>query len=675
MKKLLLLTIRETLREIYHSELELIFSGYLEIHSLSLEKQLSDLDFQLFSKCDILVTSNNSLFNTHRQYLNPDCRVIHLEYTFLKEHFKMLDGLTSGTSALVCFNYYSVAHYISKMIFNMGIQNLNLSIYEGTENELLADPEKYDFLIVDETTTKRPSNVANVVNLGVRRLTYSTLLDIANASGSFDATIEERISNRCSDIAIPNNFLDEMYLYSNSFKFQLRVIMDNIDHGILIINQDRKIINHNTTLLELFRIKSNILDRNIEEIRPLYPILPFMDVIGEVRNEPILIHSKHLMVTIKNIIKRPFPDKLTIILFKDITDLLNMQKNLSHHIEQHGHKARYQFGDIKGPSKAITECKQKALRMANIDRPVFIQGESGTGKELFAQSIHNESHRAKYPFVAINVAALPSTLLESELFGYDEGTFTGGKKGGKAGLFEQANHGTIFLDEIGDMPMETQVKLLRVLEEREIMKLGGDKLIKVDVRVIAATNKNIEKLIQADKFRLDLYYRLNTIMLKIPPLRERKEDIRYLIDQFVENTGSNIHFSDKALEYLLNHPWNGNARELKNCMDYLTELYSGLIQVEDLPPFLTMNQSILNTEKMHCDTPALDQKVLKLIRSGIRGRRTIHDTLRKNGENLSEYQLRELLTDLEARHYILIQRGRSGIHLTEKGHQLLESKD
>lgn len=231
-------------------------------------------------------------------------------------------------------------------------------------------------------------------------------------------------------------------------------------------------------------------------------------------------------------------------------------------------KSRYTFDDIIAKSKLIQHFKGRARSFAKTDLPVLITGESGVGKELFAHAIHSASSRKNKPYVCINCAAIPDTLLESELFGYESGAFTGASKGGKIGKFELANGGTIFLDEIGDLPPIMQSKLLRVLQENQIEKIGGSKSIEIDVRVIAATNVDLVEKIESKVFRSDLYYRLNVLNLNIPSLKERPEDIPLLIEHFkslfYQKNGVYKVFSKEALKILSAYPWPGNVRELKN---------------------------------------------------------------------------------------------------------------
>ncbi|MCM3117349.1 sigma 54-interacting transcriptional regulator [Neobacillus sp. MER 74] len=254
--------------------------------------------------------------------------------------------------------------------------------------------------------------------------------------------------------------------------------------------------------------------------------------------------------------------------------------------------SKYRFNHLIGNSAAFTATKKLAERISESNSSVLLIGESGTGKELFAHAIHNSSMRASLPFIAINCASIPEHLLESELFGYEDGAFTGAKKGGKKGKFEIANNGTLFLDEIGDMPLSMQSKLLRVLQEKEVQRVGGQKSIVVDVRIIAATHRDLEKLVEEGTFRQDLYYRLNVIKIDIPPLRERKEDIPLISQSLLKKLEGKfyrkgIELSDSVKDRLMQHSWPGNIRELENVLERSINVLDGkTIEVAHLPLYL-----------------------------------------------------------------------------------------
>ncbi|MBM7702453.1 sigma-54 interaction domain-containing protein [Metabacillus iocasae] len=255
-------------------------------------------------------------------------------------------------------------------------------------------------------------------------------------------------------------------------------------------------------------------------------------------------------------------------------------------------ESKYSFEDLIGQSKPFLEAKQLAERVAGSQSSVLLLGESGTGKELFAHAMHQRSSRGPFPFVRVNCASIPEHLLESELFGYEEGAFTGAKRGGKKGKFQLAHRGTIFLDEIGDMPLAMQNKLLRVLQEKEIERVGGQAPIPIDVRVIAATHRNLEKMVQEGTFRQDLYYRLNVIKIDIPPLRERKDDIvriaQFLLKKLERNFNRHgIQLSEEVVKRLQYHNWPGNIRELENVLERAVNvLDQAEIHVTHLPLYL-----------------------------------------------------------------------------------------
>jgi transcriptional regulator with PAS, ATPase and Fis domain len=232
-------------------------------------------------------------------------------------------------------------------------------------------------------------------------------------------------------------------------------------------------------------------------------------------------------------------------------------------------KAIYTFDKIIGNNEKFLKTIDYAKKIADSRSTVLITGESGTGKEIFAQSIHNSSIRRDEAFIAVNCGAIPRTLIESELFGYEEGAFTGAKKGGNAGMFELADEGTIFLDEISELPISLQTTLLRVIQEKTIRPIGSDRIIPIDVRLIVATNKDLSKMVSENKFRQDLYYRLNVLNINIPPLRERKEDIPLLINEICKNNNRKINLSDEAIDFLKNYNCPGNIRELQNFINRL----------------------------------------------------------------------------------------------------------
>ena len=294
-----------------------------------------------------------------------------------------------------------------------------------------------------------------------------------------------------------------------------------------------------------------------------------------------------------------------------VNSYINEQKILSE-------KLSPEFSELKGEDPAFKMALVNAQKAARTDLPVLIFGESGTGKEVLARAIHLASRRMKMHFVDINCAAIPDNLIESELFGYERGAFTGARREGKMGLFDQAHEGSIFMDEIGDASHQTQAKILRVLQEGQFKRIGGSANIRVDVRLISATNKDLSNLIAEGRFREDLFYRLNTITINLPPLRERQMDMRLLVDHFLmeyaELEARDLRFSPDSMEMLESYEWPGNVRELKGVVDYAATMATGsLLTPDSLPSFLYTKERPSRNKDRQTDLPyfiAADRKSL-----------------------------------------------------------------
>jgi transcriptional regulator with PAS, ATPase and Fis domain len=367
--------------------------------------------------------------------------------------------------------------------------------------------------------------------------------------------------------------------------------MDFIHDGIIAVNEKGSISIFNKTAEKIFNKTGKFIGKHISNIIDATGLPEVLKTgkahLGELQQVgKIVIATNRVPIIVDGHIKG------AVATFQDVTQIQRMERKIRRELHQKGLIAKYNFDDITYKSKIMKDTIGKAQKYARLDATtVLILGETGTGKELFAHSIHNNSPRAKGPFVAINCAALPESLLESELFGYAEGAFTGARKGGKVGLFEMAHRGTIFLDEIGEMPLNLQSRLLRVIQEKEVMKVGDDRVIPVDVRIIASTNRDLVKNIESGKFRKDLFYRLNVLTLKIPPLRERKEDIITLVEIFIaefsEKTEKAIKgLTEEAYKFLLELDYPGNVRELKGIIERAVAFSDGkYIDINDLGVF------------------------------------------------------------------------------------------
>lgn len=360
---------------------------------------------------------------------------------------------------------------------------------------------------------------------------------------------------------------------------QIRTVLDNSYEGIIATNAAGNVILMNLTARTMLNTGKNTLGMPLREAVPFLPenlMHPAQgghsaDIVN-VHNDRIMLHSRGVMVDGKagGIV-------LTLQYVKDIVD---MESKLRKEIVMKGHVATVTFDQITTCSDTMYRIIEQAKRYALTDSTILITGETGTGKEMFAQSIHNASRRNSGPFVAINCASIPENLLESELFGYDEGSFTGARRNGKKGYFELANNGTLFLDEIGEIPLKLQANLLRVLQEKQIMRVGGDRVIPINVRIIAATHRNLQEAVAEEKFRLDLFYRLNVLRLVIPPLRKRPADIPLLVASLIRRKSKEldlapVEIAPEVMDFFQQDPWYGNVRELENAIERLCIVCNG----------------------------------------------------------------------------------------------------
>ncbi|KIY23547.1 sigma-54-dependent Fis family transcriptional regulator [Mesobacillus subterraneus] len=430
-------------------------------------------------------------------------------------------------------------------------------------------------------------------------------------------------------------------------KLTIETTLEYAYDGILMTDEKNRITMVSPPMLELFSLEKNeVLHKPVEQV------LPQLKLGNVFQSEMAEVSDFNEMNGIRYIVNR-IPIKkdgkvigaIGKVMFRQLNEVSELFKRLQkaenkasffHEQLQKSESARFTWDHIFSKDPYMEKLKKSAAKAAKGRSTVLIRGESGTGKELFAHAIHNSSARSERKFIVVNCAAIPEDLLESEFFGYEEGAFTGAKLRGKIGKFDLANGGTLFLDEIGDMSLSLQAKLLRVLQEREFYRVGGNVRVKVDVRIIAATNRNLEEMVRQGKFREDLYYRLNVISLNIPPLRDRVQDVEYLIMELMKELNSMLGTSitgiaSSAKTALLRYEWPGNVRELRNVLERaMTFAEHGKIQAEDLPDYLlsplTEQISLAEDAELGAIRKALSQtngnkakaaKLLGISRSGL----------------------------------------------------------
>ncbi len=405
----------------------------------------------------------------------------------------------------------------------------------------------------------------------------------------------------------------------------LDLVSEKMIQGVIIVSINGTITSINNSALVQLKIDHDVKGEEVS-------IFPTGDIIADQKEYHLKIENKEYTIVGEFVnIDSPIHEFSSLLVFSELNSITDKEKPVVNPME---------ITNIVGVSKEIVKLRQEIVKIANSKSTVLITGESGTGKEMVATAIWKASDRKDKPFIAVNCGAIPESLLESELFGYVKGAFTGADSKGRVGKFELANNGIIFLDEIGDMPLHFQVKLLRVLQERKIVRIGSNQVIPLNVRVIAATNKNLEEMVEKNEFREDLYYRLNVIPINVPSLKERPGDIQLLFEYFAWkyadiNEKKYRGIEPAALNILKSYSWKGNVRELENAVEFMMNMMddTGIIKIKDLPISIANSQKTAKAD-LENSVIALDvlekreiEKALKLYGSSTQAKKQIADLL------------------------------------------------
>jgi phosphotransferase system HPr (HPr) family protein len=519
-------------------------------------------------------------------------------------------------------------------------------VFSNIPNGIIATDEN-DVITIFNEEAERILNLSSgeVIGKDVDKVIYQSKLKDINKSGKSELMVREVINDRIllinrtpimidkiskgalavfSDISNLEKVKNELKTVKE-LKERLQLILETVQDGICVMSSDGVITYVNRAYLRILSEKEeNILNKNIRDISPdgvrRRVLETGKSVVGA------LSYKENDVTIVCNVNPIIVDGEITgvVSVIKNITEV----KKLSEKLNKASAKAEYleeelfrtkkpdlAFSKYIGYSGKVLDALATASKAAKTNTTVLIRGESGTGKELIAEGIHYGSKNAKGPFVRVNCAAIPQNLLESELFGHEKGSFTGAIKR-KLGKFELAQNGTIFLDEIGEMDKSMQAKILRVIQEKEFQRVGGEETIKVNVRIIGATHRNLEEMVRTMEFREDLYYRLNVIPIFLPPLRERRQDIAPLLEHFInkisKNIGKNISLvKNDAMEALLNYSWPGNVRELENLVERLVALNENqVIDLDDLPSYMRQDRP-MKQEKAHV-TSIIEDDILPL---------------------------------------------------------------
>lgn len=664
----------------YYAQIKALFSKNIIVNKIAMDdmKTIKSID------TDVVLVPSYDMFEKIKKYIKKDIDIIFANRTIPRSGLQKIMGIEKDSEVIVIDESPEMTEQMISVIYQLGVRHISLESYWAVKKQNISEKP----IIVLGQSDHLPSYAKNIINIGNSLLDFNTIIDIGIKFDLIHMLNRQDISRSYVEVESANFGLEEILGMLNSRESQLDILLQTIDAGVIGINPAGNIFLCNENAEKIIGLtEDDVINKNGMELFPRIPFKHVLKTLESIEEKIIIIHGEYVVVSVSPLVHSNKPYGAVAIMRK-YKDTEKKQHKIRKQLVGKGHVAKYQFNDIMGKGSAINKSKSIAKRMANSNSSILITGETGTGKELFAQAIHNSSPRKNYPFVAVNCGAFPESLLESELFGYEEGAFTGARKGGKPGLFELAHNGTLFLDEIAEIPMNLQVKLLRVLQEKEVVRLGGDSIINVDFRVIAATNKNLKSMVNEGKFREDLYYRLNVLPLKIPPLRNRKEDILFLFEETKKQFNGNFVLTEKAKELLLSHNWDGNVRELINCVEYLVNLDLKIIDAKDLPFEYEENtdsemdiqiQREIMIEFLETTGDDLRKYIFVLeelkkayIDNRRLGRRSIHKKAKLNGIFLSEQETRRMLIELEKLQMVKVNKGRAGTVITKEGLNILE---
>jgi sigma-54 dependent transcriptional regulator, acetoin dehydrogenase operon transcriptional activator AcoR len=632
-------------------------------------------------KTDLALISCKRTVDVLSAFIPPSVPTIIARRTLRLDVLDKLIALTPGTKTLLVTKTEIGTEEALETIDEMGL--LNISVHSFLTDDYDVCSSITTILLFDEPETI-PSWASKIIDLGVREVELSSLVEIAyKLNKPLKLNIPISIQY-LQEIVQRSQRLAKSIKLVEMLNRQLSVVLNNVTDCLIVIDPDCTIRFLNDAALKFIG-----LDQDAAVGKPLYQIVPELrkavTISGQLSGENVLtIGNQIFHINLQTVKDSTGQNIRSIITLRKTTEVIKMEIEVRQALRTRGYVAKYTFDNIIGESPAIKEAIYAAKKLAISDLNVLIYGENGTGKELFAHSIHSASLLRDGPFIAVNCAALSPSLLESELFGYEEGAFTGARRGGKPGLIEQANGGTIFFDEIGDFPLEAQTRLLRVIQEKMIMRIGSTRLLPVNARIIAATNKNLPDMIDKGAFRQDLFYRLFVAPLRIPPLRKRKPDIPLLLRHFMRETAINDSYLDyELLDRAEQYPWPGNIRELYSLIQYASVIgedkdsfkkafLNRFYGFRDVLPTLPVN---LLPEEMplYMDILAIFAEAKQ--RDHHLGRRSLSKHLQLRYPMISEQTLRNKIAKLTKAGFLTSGRGRQGTQITSSGEGFIAKMD
>lgn len=668
MKKLIVVAKAKGIGEYYCEELRSFFADEIQVDYITWDSK----DIKVINSYDMILITTYTIIDSIMKYVNKNCKIIKIIKNLSGEGIKKIKEIPYGSEALIVNVGPKTVSESIYLIYALGRTDLDLHpYYPGIKKY-----KKLDIILTQGEPQLVPNYGGKVIDILNTTIDTKILLEIISFFDLDKKKLLGKLMERSSIKRVNNEGVS--FVISERFMLEniINVLFENLNEGVLIFDSVGQVTSSsNSAQLFLDKATHNILGKNITDIIPIKRDVilesEFVEKIIKINNIPLICNVIPKITIGSN-------DYGLVILkkYNDAEMKMHLYKN---ELIDKGHKSKYNLHDIIGSSYETEKAKNIAVRMAKSNSTVLITGENGTGKELFAHVIHNNSRRKKEQFVAVNCSAIPENLLESELFGYEGGAFTGAKKEGKRGLFEIANGGTLFLDEIGEIPLHLQNRLLRVLQEKQIMRIGGNTIVNIDVRIIAATNIDIKRQLKEGKFRKDLYYRLSVLPLNIPPLRDRGNDVLEIFDRIISDNGEDLLLDEEVRHYFTQYSWDGNIRELKNCIEYLINLGKETISFNDLPDNMKNNDDTLdssNIKKLKFQTKG--EAILDVLydknKQNIKiGRKQISKELMKMSVFLGEQEVRRELLILKSKGLVTISKGRGGTKITQKGISYLNS--
>lgn len=671
-KKISVVALDSRAGEFYAMQVRELFGEAADVYSYSVQAG----EVKNIVRSDLFFVSTDAFESTEelKETLPIDAQVVEIEVTNKVETINTLRAIPKGTKVLYVNLTFKMAREAITQLEQLRVNHLQfIPFYPGAVLN-----EKVDIAVTPDEERYVPEGISRVINIGQRPCCSGNMIEIAMRLGLEELLEKDKFKKYVIELVNGNYTFDQTFARSLRLESQFEILMDILDEGIIGVNEKGEIFACNEKARDITGIGS--ADINGRRIEDVFDYIPFRKCLTQKKTIPasvVRVKSTNVNVTVAPVLRRGECIGAFATLQR-FADAENRQNELRSQLLQKGHSAKYSFDDVIGNSECIVKTREILKKMAFTESPVLLIGETGTGKELFAHAVHKASKRKNGPFIAINVAAMPENLLESELFGYEDGAFTGAKKGGKPGLFEFAHKGTLFLDEVEGMSPALQIKLLRVLQEREIMRVGGNRIVYVDVRIVAATNEYLEKKVEDGSFRRDLYYRLNTLPVLIPPLRERGNDIFLLLEEFERDAEGTFVISEEVKEILLHYKWPGNIRELHNVAEYFSFTGQDIITANDLPPTFLWNQQIeinrkneikndISTDESSEYWFVLEQLYKAAEEERLIGRELILNAAKMEHFPLSQYEIRDILKKMADEGVAKVGRGRGGSRITRNG--------